>query len=190
MNISALIQEIENFLRNVCKEVDAWFDKDENLRKYVPENNAWTIDEILEHIVLTNKYLLILIEKGTNKALKNVQNSDLNTELQNYVFHKDRLDEVGVYKSFKWVRPEHMQPVGDKNLMEIRDKLETQVLTCRCYLAKLQNGEGVLYKTTMSVNELGKIDVYEYIYFLGKHIERHIQQMQKNESAYTNNVST
>jgi hypothetical protein len=32
----------------------------------------------------------------------------------------------------------------------------------------------------MTVNELGKIDVYEYIYFLGQHGQRHIIQMQKN----------
>lgn len=185
MLIHALIQEIDTFLQAIYKEADTWFDKAESLRKYVPEDNAWSIDEILEHIVLTNKYLLILVEKGTNKALRNVQNKDLAVELEDYVFHKDRLDEVGFYKSFVWVRPEHMQPKGEKKLADIRDELDTQVLRCRCYLAQLKNGEGILYKTTMSVNQLGKIDIYEYIYFLGKHIERHIQQMKKNELAFS-----
>ena len=37
----------------------------------------------------------------------------------------------------------------------------------------------VLYKTTMSVNGLGKIDVYHYIYFLVQHAQRHISQMKK-----------
>ena len=78
MDISPLIQEIKTFSQDIHKEADTWFDKAENVRKYVPENNAWSIDEILEHIVLTSHFLLILIEKGTNKALKNVQNKDLN----------------------------------------------------------------------------------------------------------------
>jgi hypothetical protein len=33
----------------------------------------------------------------------------------------------------------------------------------------------------MTVNGLGKIDVYEYIYFLARHAQRHITQMVGNE---------
>jgi hypothetical protein len=50
-------------------------------------------------------------------------------------------------------------------------------------LNKIQNGEGVLQTTMMSVNDIGKIDVYSYLYFLAKHAERHVSQMQKNEMA-------
>ncbi|MBN8787104.1 MAG: hypothetical protein J0I84_08435 [Terrimonas sp.] len=48
----------------------------------------------------------------------------------------------------------------------------------------MKNGEGVLYKTTMTVNDLGKIDVYEYIYFLAQHGQRHVTQMEKNEAEF------
>ncbi len=51
---------------------------------YKPGNGGWTINEILEHIGLTNHFLLILIDKGTNKALQNVHKLDLQTELQNH----------------------------------------------------------------------------------------------------------
>jgi hypothetical protein len=50
----------------------------------------------------------------------------------------------------------------------------------------MPNGEGILYKTTMSVNDLGKIDVYQYIYFLAQHAKRHLAQMERNEQAYLN----
>jgi hypothetical protein len=33
----------------------------------------------------------------------------------------------------------------------------------------------------MSVNGLGKLNVYEYIYFLAQHGRRHSTQMEKNE---------
>jgi hypothetical protein len=46
-------------------------------------------------------------------------------------------------------------------------------------LDQLKNGEGVLHKTMMSVNKLGKIDVYHFIYFLVQHAKRHIGQMEK-----------
>ena len=45
----------------------------------------------------------------------------------------------------------------------------------------MKNGEGLLGKTTMTVNELGKINVYECIYFLSLHAQRHITQMINNE---------
>ena len=46
---------------------------------------------------------------------------------------------------------------------------------------QLKNGEGLLFKTTMTVDDLGKLNVYEYIYFLSKHAEQHIQQMEENK---------
>ena len=147
-------------------------------------NGGWTIDEILEHIKLTNHFLLILIEKGSRKALLNSSQLDLQTELQNYVFHSDKLTEVGLHKSFEWIRPEHMEPKGDTSLDDIRQGLKAQLKQCLDCLDQLKNGEGVLYKTTMTVNDLGKIDVYEYIYFLSQHGLRHIAQMEKNELEY------
>ena len=41
-----------------------------------------------------------------------------------------------------------------------------------------------MHETTMTVNELGKINVYEYVYFLSKHAERHIQQMEENRAEF------
>ena len=164
--------------------IDKWFDKDDNLRHYRPRNGGWTIDEILEHIGLTNHFLLILIDKGTNKALQNIHQLDLTTELEHYSFHWNELKEVGLHKSFPWIRPEHMEPTGSKSLKEVRNQLKEQVTHCLTNLDKLKNGEGILYKTTMTVNDLGKIDVYEYIYFLAQHGQRHVMQMQKNEEEY------
>ena len=134
---------------------------------------GWTIEQILEHIGLTNHFLLILIDKGTKKALTNAANLDLAEELGKYVFNRDKLTEVGLHSSFSWMRPEHMQPNGQKNLVEVREQLKTQLKQCLDSLEKLKNGEGVLHKTTMTVNNLGKIDVYEYLYFLGQHCMRH-----------------
>jgi hypothetical protein len=187
MEIKELIKEIKDFLNVTFESIDLWFDKDENLRQYKPQNSGWTIDQILEHIGLTNHFLLILIDKGTNKALANTSKLDIEEELKTYTFHRDKLTEVGLYKSFNWIRPEHMEPKSEKTLTEVRQQLKEQLSICLTYLDRLKNGEGVLYKTTMSVNELGKIDVYEYIYFLAQHGQRHITQMTKNETEFNNN---
>jgi DinB superfamily len=184
MDIQSIITDIKNSLVNTYSTIDTWFDKDLKLRNYRPTSGGWTINEILEHIGLTNHFLLILIDKGTTKALQNVHKLDLKTELQNHVFHFDKLTEVGIHKSFTWIRPEHMEPKGDKTIDEIHNQLKEQVSQCLNNLDRLKNGEGVLYKTTMTVNDLGKINVYEYIYFLAQHGQRHVTQMEKNASEF------
>ena len=182
--MQAIIADIRAFLIDTFSTIDTWFDKDADLRNYRPTNGGWTINEILEHVGLTNHFLIILIDKGTNKALQNIHKLDLQTELENYIFHRDKLTEVGLHKSFTWIRPEHMEPKGNKTLEEVRKQLKEQVTHCLHNLDRMKNGEGVLYKTTMTVNDLGKIDVYEYIYFLAQHGQRHVTQMQKNEAEF------
>ena len=190
MIIQKLVSEIEILLKCVHEDTLVWFDKPLELRAYKPQNGGWSIDEILEHITLTNHFLLIIINKGTDKALRNIHNLSIENELNNYTFHRDRLDEVGLHKSFPWMRPEHMEPTGRASHEELKQLLKEQLATCLNSLHLLRNGEGLLYKTTMSVNNLGKIDVYEYIYFLAQHQKRHLIQMQKNEIAFSQIVLT
>lgn len=78
-----------------------------------------------------------------------------------------------------------MEPTGDKELGQIRALLDEQISECRGLLKELENGEGLVYTTTMTVNNLGKLDVYQYIYFLCQHAKRYIVQMQKVMEKYT-----
>lgn len=184
MDILALIISIRQLLQTTFDDIDHWFDKDEVLRQFQPPDGGWTIDEILEHISLTNHFLLILIEKGAAKALQNADKTDLQAALQTYHFHTDKLGEVGVHLSFPWIRPVHMEPTGLKPMAAVRELLNEQCRQCLDCLDRLPNGEGILYKTTMTVNDLGKIDVYEYIGFLAQHGRRHVAQMAKIEAAF------
>ncbi|MCW3070550.1 MAG: hypothetical protein JWO44_440 [Bacteroidetes bacterium] len=188
-DIKNLITEIRTFLNKTFGDIDLWFDKAGEEHDYKPAGGGWSISQVLEHIALTNHFLLILVEKGTGKALNNVNKLDLQEELKSYEFHRDKLTEVGLHRSFDWIRPEHMEPKGEKTPAEVREQLKMQLRQCHSYLDKLKDGEGVLYKTTMSVNGLGKIDVYEYIYFLAQHGQRHITQMLKAENEYLENMS-
>ncbi|WP_250255247.1 DinB family protein [Chryseobacterium sp. Marseille-Q3244] len=187
MDIFRYIQEIRNHLSLSFNEVDGWFDKDGTTLNYQPSNGGWSVQQILEHIYLTNFYLLILIEKGSKKAMRNSLELDLESEIKNYSFNKENFEKVGKYGAFDWIRPEHMEPKGERSLREIRNLITQQYYQCQNYLDLMKNGEGVLYKTTMSVNNLGKINVYEYIYFLSLHAQRHITQMGNNQSEMIKN---
>ncbi|MGC4100433.1 DinB family protein [Ferruginibacter sp.] len=177
--IETIINKIQAEIKTVFYDVDAWFNVNENMVVYDPANGGWNIRKVLEHISLTNHFLLILIKKATIKAIERAKKEDHTALLVDYNLDWDKLNDIGKHQLFYWNRPEHMEPTGIVDLTSIKDKLHQQVAECMGYLEQLKNGEGVLYKTTMSVNGLGKIDVYHYIFFLVQHAKRHLTQMEK-----------
>jgi hypothetical protein len=182
MEISFLIMELRAEVRDAFGQVDAWFDQPASLQNFVPQDQGWTIDEVLNHIGLTNHYLLILIEKGADKAIANVQGRDLLAEMTAYQFSREKLGAIGTLHAFAWQRPEHMEPrTQPRALPVVRQQLYTQLTQLLACLDRLAHGEGLLYQTTMSVNGLGKLNVYEYVYFLTQHARRHLTQMQDNK---------
>lgn len=184
MDLTIYLQHIQNHLIRTHAEVMTWFETDDALKQYRPKDGGWTVLEILEHIALTSHYLLILIDKGAGKALRNVQGLDLNVVTQDQTFKLDHLDAIGIHQSFTWIRPEHMEPRGIDSESAIKGRLIDQLRRCLDQLYNLRKGEGLLYLTTMTVDDLGKLNVYEYIYFLSKHAERHVQQMAKNYTEF------
>lgn len=185
MDSTSLLAELKSYLSDTFALVDQWFDQPAALRAYRPADLGWTTDEVLAHIGLTNHYLLILIQKGTAKALANTQGRDLVAELAAYQFPREKLAAIGVLHAFAWVRPDHMEPhLNQLSLPAIRQQLRDQLAQTVACLDQLPNGEGLLYQTTMSVNDLGKLNVYEYSYFLAQHARRHLTQMQENVAEY------
>lgn len=186
-DIREVIANVRACLTDTFAALDTWFDQPAELRQYRPTAGGWTANEILEHIGLTNHFLLILVDKATRKALLNARMNDLGESLAQYQFQTEKLAEIGRHKSFAWIRPEHMEPTGTRALAEVRAQLQQQLAHCQQTLAAVPHGEGALYRTTMSVNGLGKIDVYEYLYFLAQHGQRHLTQLSHNAAEFTRN---
>jgi hypothetical protein len=182
--MTKVINTIETELTQTFDELFKWFNIGSELLHYAPNNREWSIRKILEHISLTNHYLLILIRKGTVKAIEMSRRTEYASALTDYDLDWDRMKVIGQHKSFEWSRPEHMEPRGRKPPAEIQLQLQLQLNECLQLLQRMPQGEGTLYKTMMTVNNLGKIDVYHYIYFLVQHAKRHIAQMEKVEIEY------
>ena len=175
--IHEFIYHIRLSLVRVFSETNTWFQESETIRSFKERDDQWSVNQVLEHIVLTNHYLLMIIDKGRSKAL---QRDDEEVVLpEDMGAHLEKLDLVGIHKSFDWHRPEHMEPRGTFSEDEIRYLLRYQLQRCIYNLEQMKSGEGFKIRTTMTVNNLGKIDVYQYLYFLVKHIERHLSQMQE-----------
>ncbi len=178
---SHTIGQVRAALVQTFADADTWFDKEEALRSFRPGGGGWTIDEILEHITLTSHFLMIVIRNSTRKALKRAASglaplpgeSDL-----------DLLDPIGRRGAFSWMRPEHMVPSGEAPAAEIRQRMRSQTSECLSFLAQLGQGEGSLIKIRMSVNGSGKLDIYQWLYFVAQHARRHLDQMRENEAEW------
>jgi hypothetical protein len=132
-NILSFIKIVNTNLSNVFRDVDNWFEKPADLRQFKPQNGGWTIDEILEHIYLTNHFLLIIIEKGAVKSVKNSVDLNLNNMPLEYDFPIEKLNKIGIHQSFNWIRPEHMEPLGKYPLSILQHNLKINlpdVLMC------------------------------------------------------------
>ena len=77
-----------------------------------------------------------------------------------------------------------MVPTGDVSAEEVRSLMRDQVRECLEILGRLGGGEGSLHRVRMSVNDSGRLDVYQWLQFLALHARRHLAQMAANEAAW------
>jgi hypothetical protein len=168
-------------LTSIFAEVDAWFDRSGDVRAFRPPDGGWTVDEVLEHVTLTNRYLLLVIRKSTGKALARAARGEPVVEGESDL---RRLEPIGVRGSFRWPRPDHMVPAGGVSAEEVRSLMRDQVREGLDLLGRLGGGEGSLHRVRMSVDDSGRLDVYQWLQFLTLHPHRHLAQMAANEMAW------
>lgn len=63
MTPTSIVTHVSEELQDTQKLLMPWFEQPEQILRFRPEAGGWTIAEILEHIVLTSKFLLILIQR-------------------------------------------------------------------------------------------------------------------------------
>ena len=187
MSIEKVINRIRVDLDDIRTLLLQWFKEDLNMLHYEPRNGGWSSIKVLEHITLTSHYLLIIIDKASRKAVQRASSTSVQQDWETYELLPKSLEDIGVHQSFPWLRPEHMEPSGKVSLDEISVRMMEQFDRCHQHLRMLNNGEGRLCMTTMSVNAIGKLDVYQYIFFLVLHAKGHLTQLEKNRNEFLMN---
>ena len=179
MSHEATVARVSSALEEVAAELDRWCtEPTERLaRRLAPE--AWSGSEVLEHLTLANRYLLLTLEKHTVRAARRARSAVVTageSDLQ-------RLARIGERASFPWHRPGHMAPTGAVTPAEARAELARQFSAVRAHLDALANGAGTLARVRMRVDELGPLDLYQWIYFLVQHARRHVAQLEQTCSS-------
>ncbi len=184
MAYETTICTVRQTLCTTMTQVDFWFEKSEETRQFKAASGGWNIDEVLEHITLTNKYLIRTLRKWVVIVERRALRGDLIPEEGESDL--ERLENIGQRASFAWIRPEHMEPTGEPSSDQVRKYLYRQLGECLILLERIGDGKGALGRITMSVDELGKIDLYQWMYFLALHAKRHLQQMEAIAGEYKN----
>lgn len=143
--------------------------------------NGWSLHEILEHITLTNHFLLKLIDKLFRKRF-NVEP----------LIEFKKVEIESILNEFKWDNPIHHTPLGYYNeefiikyelngthLDNIKQVLIKQQEYLINILYEVKGNEGYTKRIKQTVNNIGYLNLFEYIYFLIMHIHRHYIQINK-----------
>lgn len=175
MHYQYTIRRIELELHETFAALDICFDLPLELRQVQPAVGEWSIDEILEHITLTSHFLMITLRQSLGKVLRRAQEQPLPDGESDL----DRIIRISDPDAFDWTRPEHMEPTRSKSSEAVRTLMREQGQECLQILSQISHGEGALHTVSMSVQNLGRLDMYEWLYFLVQHAKRHIVEIER-----------
>lgn len=175
MAFEKTIEQTRLALLHAFGALDQFFALPAPVRAAKPTPESWSIDEILEHVTLTSHFLLIVIHHGRGKALRRARTQPVPTVESDLT----SIEAIGHPDAFVWLRPEHMEPTGTKSSSEVRLLLQQQKVECLDMLSPMSHGEGALHKVRMSVRDLGKLDMYQWLFFLAQHAKRHAREIER-----------
>jgi hypothetical protein len=173
------VAALRNALDETFARLDAWFSLPELYllqRPHYPQ--AWSAAEHLEHVTLVNHFLLLTIAKGVASALRRARTQPIPSGESNL----SRLTPIADPQAFPWEPPGHMIPTGTEPLAEVRALLSCQRGRCLQLLERIGNGQGMLCSFRMSVYNLGRLDMYQWLYFLCQHGRWHLEFLAQREA--------
>jgi len=159
--------------------LSAWSDRPRGELEARPDYpGAWTAAEHLEHVGLVNRFLLLTIGKGCRKALRRAGRLPLPEAESDLA----PLAPIADPDAFAWAPPAHMLPAGGREPAELREQLAGQRDRCLELLESMPGGEGRLCTVRMSVRELGRLDMYQWLYFLSQHGRYHLALLERRRA--------
>ena len=150
----------------------------EDVFYYQPLNGGWSIYQVLEHVVLANHFLLRIVKKQAEKSMQWVNRGGKNN-VQPYVLNTGRLKSMELNGSYIWVPQRYTEPGGRMPLLELKISLHDQLEQAIEFL----ENERVL-KAIEESYVAGKIDALHYLYFMVKHIQRHLGQVSRSKQEF------
>ncbi len=172
--VEAAIRALARSLEEHFAALRPWLEVDAELWARHPEAGSWSVGEVVEHVALANRYLLLLVEKLRRRSLARLAAGERAPESAPDFARLERLAD----RRFRWTHPEHMSPTGSADRGELARELAEQCERLLAILRELPNGEGALHSLRMSVVE-ARLDLYQYARLIDLHLARHLGQMER-----------
>jgi hypothetical protein len=167
MSIESIISKINKELISSFAELDSWFDCDEQFLCEKFSSDQWSVTDTLEHVMLTNHYLLSLMTNRIPVATE----KDLPSTLQHYTLQVPEIEYL-TSGGYPWHLQDHLQPKGITPA-EIRSQLRDQLYSCLRQLDLLAGGEEVSVRISIPAERPCEVDIYQSLYLLALYAKRH-----------------
>jgi hypothetical protein len=155
-----------------------WIEAPEPLWSGRPAPLAWSAAEVLEHVTLTQHFLLLLIEKLARRGRARAARGLAPPPTPASTAALDALAE----RQVRWECPQHMAPRGAVTRDELRARLREQFRRALAVLESVPRGEGALADARMGRLD-ARLDAYGFLHLMTLHAQRHLAQLDRNAAA-------
>jgi hypothetical protein len=141
-----------------------------------PHAAAWSGAEVLEHVALMNRFVLVLVDKIAARTRARL------ARLEPWPTAPPDLERVAraALEPRAWPHPPHMAPAGGLTPAESARALARDRERCRAWLAEFPAGEGTLHRIRMSrVEGDDRLELYQFLELVVRHAERHAAQIDR-----------
>lgn len=172
------IDTLRQHMQRVFSDLIAACSLPEDVQDFRPLPDAWTIREVLEHVVLADHFLLLLVQKIADRSGRRAaRGEEWPTVEPDFTLLQPLMDH-----GFSWTHPPHMTPEGDRATQRIAEDLNRDLDRCRAFLDAQPAGEGTLHRIRMSVAD-AHLNLYQYLALIVLHADRHWIQILRNREA-------
>lgn len=154
--------------------LEGWLELAEPAWSARPAPDSWSPSEVVEHVALMQRYVLLLARKIAARGMKRASQGAALPDVPSEVSMLQELAQ----KHFRWPHPAHMTPTGGRPRSELARELREQCAGFLALLAAASHGEGALHSVRMSV--VGeRLDLYQFVALVDLHLERHLAQLER-----------
>jgi hypothetical protein len=171
MTIEKIISQIRKELIRSISGLDAWFDKEDALFSRTLQGSSKTVRELIEDVVMVNRHLLSIIDK----ARTDVKVDLISPPMDDYHLLEREMNLALNENRFSW--PNENSSFKHTSLEQVRYEIREQLDRCLIHLELLMEGQASVFLTELSLGSIGRLDVYQSIYFLAVHVRRILSQL-------------
>jgi hypothetical protein len=168
-NVAEIFDSIDETRAKLAGTISGLSDGELNFR---PAENTWTVAELVEHVAKTEASIVPLVFRLLKNAEVDGAASDgtINPPISLAEQHE-------IARTTRFQAPEMIRPEGTASVSESLAKLSESRETIRGLRARLEAVD--LSNTAFPHPAFGKLNLYQWLAFIGLHEGRHVEQMEK-----------